>query len=167
MSASLAPALSIMTTDPTLDVANDNTNTSSDEHPPASPARSVTISTDPTLDGPKPQPNERSEKDVVMQDATSMTLASLDPPNDNNLPPWLAQMIAYLRGVSEDLAWQDLVTAFVAFEKRGPPHGVSFLSPSLLTDTTYSLTTDRNYLRSCDLKRLPTGSKARKRMLYR
>ena len=115
---------------PTLDVADDNTNTS------------VQVL---SSDGPKPQPNERSEKDVVMQDATSIPLASPDPPNDNNLPPWLAQMIAYLRGVSDDVAWQDLVTAFVAFEKCGPPHGVSYLSPSLLTDTTHSRRTEITY----------------------
>ena len=115
---SASPALSVtIATDPTLDVAkNINENLSAS---PESPALSVKIATNPSLD-------------VVMQDATSKTLASLDPQNDNNLPLWLAQMIAYLRGVSEDVAWQDLVTAFVAFEKCGPPHGVSKKFPSLL-----------------------------------
>jgi hypothetical protein len=35
----------------------------------------------------------------------------------DSLPPWLAQMIGYLQGVSEDQAWQDLVMEFVQFEK--------------------------------------------------
>ena len=45
---------------------------------------------------------------------------------DDSLPPWLVQTIGYLRGVSEDQAWQDLVTEFVQFEKSGPPIGVMF-----------------------------------------
>jgi len=38
-------------------------------------------------------------------------------------------MIGYLRRVSEDVAWQELVTEFVNFEKCGPPHGISLLGP--------------------------------------
>jgi hypothetical protein len=45
-----------------------------------------------------------------------------------NLPQWLTStMFNYLRGVSEDTAWQDLVTELLDFEKKGAPKGVSFL----------------------------------------
>lgn len=52
-------------------------------------------------------------------------LRALKPQDDENLPLWLASMIVYLRKVSDDVAWQNLVTGFVDFEKRGPPSGVS------------------------------------------
>ena len=63
--------------------------------------------------------------DVVMQDATSHSSSPLGTQIDEDLPGWLAPMIGYLRGVSEEAAWQDLVTEFVGFEKCGPPPGVS------------------------------------------
>jgi hypothetical protein len=47
------------------------------------------------------------------------------PQNDEDLPPWLTPTIKYLRSVSEENAWQNVVTEFVAFEKSGPPTGVS------------------------------------------
>ena len=63
-----------------------------------------------------------------MEDATSTPLALPEPQSDNDLLVWLALTIPYLHGVSEDAAWQDLVTGFIDFKKRGPPHGVgSFL----------------------------------------
>lgn len=72
------------------------------------------------------QSNQRD--DIIMEDATSTPSALPEPQSDNDLLAWLALTIPYLRGVSEDAAWQDLVTGFVDFEKRGPPHGVgSFL----------------------------------------
>ena len=72
------------------------------------------------------QSNKRD--DIVMEDATSTPSALLEPQSNNDLPAWLALTIPYLRGVSEDAAWQDLVTGFVDFKKRRPPHGVgSFL----------------------------------------
>jgi hypothetical protein len=46
--------------------------------------------------------------------------------NDNGLPTWLAPMISFLRRVSAERAWQELVTEFVQFEKSGPLVGVSF-----------------------------------------
>lgn len=65
--------------------------------------------------------------DVVMEDATSSSSPpKLETRNDEDLPGWLAQMMVYLRGVSEEAAWQNLVTGFVDFEKCGPPAGVSF-----------------------------------------
>lgn len=86
----------------------------------------------------------KADGDVVMQDATPSALelrnnsaavtqdttsTSSQLRNDDGLPVWLSQMIGYLRGVSEDIAWQELVTEFVDFERRGPPHGVSLLGP--------------------------------------
>lgn len=62
--------------------------------------------------------------DVVMENATSSASVSPGPLNDEGLPAWLTPMIAYLRGVSDDGAWQSLVTRFVNFEKCRPPLGV-------------------------------------------
>jgi hypothetical protein len=67
---------------------------------------------------------QKVDRDVVLRDTTS---TSSQLRNDEEVPVWLSQMIAYLRGVSEDVAWQELVTEFVDFERRGPPHGVSLL----------------------------------------
>ena len=61
--------------------------------------------------------------DVTMQDASLPP----KPRNDKDLPAWLIKIIKYLRNVSKDTPWQDLVTSFVEFEKGGPPNGVSFL----------------------------------------
>ena len=64
--------------------------------------------------------------DVVMEDAmSSSSPPKLETRNDEDLPGWLAQMIVYLRGVSEEAAWQNLVTGFINFKKCGPPAGVS------------------------------------------
>ena len=46
-----------------------------------------------------------------------------DVKNDD-VPPWLVPMIGYLRGLTEDGAWQNLVTNFLAFERFQPPCGV-------------------------------------------
>ena len=67
--------------------------------------------------------------DVVMQDATLRSSPPLGTRNDEDLPRWLTQMAIYLRGVSEEATWQDLVTGFFDFEKCGPPVGVSFFPP--------------------------------------
>lgn len=84
---------------------------------------------------PENNHNQESHKDVDMADATTndlpgVALASAKETwtheNDEDLPPWLAQTIVYLRQVSVDRAWQDLVTEFVEFEKAGPPIGVTF-----------------------------------------
>ena len=66
-----------------------------------------------------------SKDDIDMRPATAGVAPSPNHKKDDNLPPWLALMIDYLRGVSEDAAWQDLVTEFVDFEKHYPPNGVS------------------------------------------
>jgi len=66
---------------------------------------------------------EVRSNDVTMEDSSPPP----KPHNDEDLPPWLAQMISYLRDVAEDTPWQDLVTGFVEFEKGRPPIGVSLL----------------------------------------
>ena len=62
--------------------------------------------------------------------------AAPKPHDDTDLPAWLLQMIKYLREVSEDVPWQDLVTDFVDFEKRGPPSVVSFSFASRLPEVS-------------------------------
>lgn len=70
-------------------------------------------------------------EDVIMRPTRATTPAvslSLKSQNDDNLLPWLSQMIQYLCGIAEDTAWQDLVTEFIDFEKQGPPNSVSSTS---------------------------------------
>ena len=57
-----------------------------------------------------------------------------DVKNDD-VPPWLVPMIGYLRGLTEDGAWQNLVTNFLAFERFQPPCGVCFL---IVLDSSFS-----------------------------
>jgi hypothetical protein len=45
---------------------------------------------------------------------------------ETRVPTWLAQTIGYLRRVSADRAWEDLVKEFVQFETSGHPSGVMF-----------------------------------------
>jgi hypothetical protein len=74
-----------------------------------------------------------SASEMSMHPATPALSPSPKARNDENLPPWISPMIQYLRGVTENTAWQDLVTEFLDFEKRGPPNGVSkFISFFLL-----------------------------------
>jgi hypothetical protein len=80
---------------------------------------------------------ERAGDDVLMRDATSGASAFQKPRNDEDLPPWLAPMIEYLRGLVEDAAWQDLVSDFVEFEKRRPANGVSPYVPSFFMEANY------------------------------
>ena len=60
----------------------------------------------------------------------TMDISNGDPDvimaDDTDLPPYLAAMIGYLRGVAVDEAWQDLVTNFVTLEKAG--HAASGVS---------------------------------------
>ena len=71
------------------------------------------------------QQSQETTNDVVMGDAANSDMPALKPQDDKNLPPWLAAMIKYLRAVTDEAAWQNLVTDFVDFEKGGPPNGVS------------------------------------------
>jgi hypothetical protein len=43
-------------------------------------------------------------------------------------PDWLKRMLVYLRGVSDTLEWQDLVSELLRFENLSPPSGVRFFS---------------------------------------
>lgn len=65
--------------------------------------------------------NNSGNNDVVMDDTHSEISTSLE----DDIPPWLAPMIGYLRGVSEDVAWRNLVNVFLMFERQRPPNGVS------------------------------------------
>ena len=80
-------------------------------------------------------PTQSPSNDVDMRPVA----LSLKPKDDDNLPLWLALMIDYLRGVSEDVAWPDLVTEFVDFKKHYPLNGVSLsISFVFFVDTYYS-----------------------------
>jgi hypothetical protein len=68
---------------------------------------------------------EKQDDDVVMGNSDLNSSERSFPQNNDNLPPWLTHIIKYLRGVSEEIAWQNLVTEFITFEKSGPPAGVS------------------------------------------
>lgn len=114
----------------------------------------------------------RPGNDVVMGDATSTTLSLSrlphKPQNDEDLPPWLASMITYLRGVAKEAGWQDLVTVFVEFEKCGPPNGVSSPSHSwsILDETQVVNVVCRTCLQSAVYRRSRVGSRAKRRTLY-
>jgi len=102
---------------PTLNAPHDDAVPPS-EVPPRSSNEGFTIG---SMTSPQAEPIqlENGPDDIVMSGAPK-------PHNDTGLPAWLLQMIKYLREVSEDVPWQDLVTDLVDFEKRGPPAGVSF-----------------------------------------
>ena len=65
--------------------------------------------------------NHSGNNDVVMDDEHSEFSTS---PEDD-LPPWLVPMIGYLREVTGDVAWRNLVNMFLMFERQRPPNGVS------------------------------------------
>ena len=69
--------------------------------------------------------SEKRDDDIVMGNPEPPLSELYLPQNNNNLPAWLTQTIKYLRSVSEEISWQNLVTEFIAFEKSGPPQGVS------------------------------------------
>jgi hypothetical protein len=75
---------------------------------------------------------EKHDDDVVMGNPEHPDVTVCLPQKDNNLPPWLAQPIKYLRGISDETAWQNLVTEFITFEKSGPPTGVSLIMSWIL-----------------------------------
>ena len=79
-----------------------------------------------------------SNGNINMHPATTGVAPCPKHKNDDNLPPWLALMIQYLCGVSEDAAWQDLVTEFVNFKKHHPPNGVS-LNISFVVSLTLTI----------------------------
>lgn len=62
-----------------------------------------------------------------------------EAPADKNVPAYLNQAIlAHLYGVSPASAWQDLVTAFLQFERASPPSGVSCDFFTLIYDYAHS-----------------------------
>ena len=93
----------------------------SDSHGVAQKPQNDEPATSASISGKQPS-QEKVNDDVVMTSPPSMVQK---PQNDENMPPWLIPMIKYLHGVATDVAWQNLVTEFVEFEKGGPPTGVS------------------------------------------
>jgi hypothetical protein len=69
-----------------------------------------------------------ADNDVAMDDESSGDSTLPEFLNDEDLPTWLVPMIGYLRGITEDVAWQNLVNTFIAFEKQKPANGVSSFS---------------------------------------
>lgn len=53
------------------------------------------------------------------------------------LPPWLSNMLGYLRSVSESVDWQNLVSDLVEFEKLNPVSGVRVILLNSLTFLTW------------------------------
>jgi hypothetical protein len=130
------------------------------------PITDIGLASEPTapvpVDGKQPN-QDKGDDDVVMSDSPSMVQK---PQNDVNLPLWLAPMITYLHGVATDTAWQNLITEFIEFEKGDPPTGVSLFFFTKI-ETNHFIHIHRSCPRSVDPKRSPTGSGARRKMLYR
>ena len=106
---------------------------------------------------------ESAQDNVVMQKAVPTTF--LETSNDEGLPPWLTQMIGYLRGVAKDTAWQDLVTQLVNFEKMQPPNGVSSFDV-FISGSWCCCLLNRTCQQSTDQRRSQIGSRVKRRMLY-
>lgn len=94
--------------------------------------------TAPHIPTPFPSPHRNAETgacpsstpksgddEVVKEDTTSGGSTLREIQNDEDLPPWLNPMIGYLRRLTEDVAWQNLVNNFIAFERLQPLNGVS------------------------------------------
>jgi hypothetical protein len=64
--------------------------------------------------------------DVTMKDGTATPNVFRAPPSDAEeiVPHWLSTMIGYLRDVSTNEPWQNLISELIVFEKSGPPTGV-------------------------------------------
>ena len=126
------------------------------------PIADISLASEPiAVSGEQPTQNKGND-DVVMTDAPSLVQK---PQNDENLPPWLVPMIKYLHRVTMDMAWQNLVTEFIEFEKGDPPTGVSFFFFAKV-ETNFLMHIHRSCPRSVNPRRSPTGYGARRKMLY-
>ena len=96
--------------------ANDTAHAANDSLHEKEPSPGIKTAIIPLTETPPPIEAETSEP------STARSFQK-----DEDLPPWLIPMIGYLRGVTEDVSWQTLVTSFIAFERQQPPHGVSFM----------------------------------------
>jgi hypothetical protein len=116
-----------------------STPTSLDEHSPAAipapanatPASTSGVADDSSTNHDSPPLAATSNEPplpiipVPASSARSPTPALL--PSDEGAPAFLTQAIlARLRGVSPATSWQNLITAFLQFEKASPPSGVRF-----------------------------------------
>lgn len=67
-----------------------------------------------------PGDSEKEDNDVIMENPDlndSPVPEPRLPQNDDNLPTWLTPNIEYLRSVSKENEWQNLVNEFFTFEK--------------------------------------------------
>jgi hypothetical protein len=64
------------------------------------------------------------EHKMDVESSTTAGIATSPEAVDTSLPQWLLKILPYLRNVSDFKDWQDLVAAFVEFEKLDPPTGV-------------------------------------------
>ena len=128
--------------------------------PPPSPDMSAAIKDDNFVMG-----------DLELNGSTGSSGSPLSelclPQKDDNLPPWLMLTIEYLRNVSKENAWQNLVTEFITFEKSGPPAGVSLIviaMSNITLNIILFLFFHRNCRRHHAQEKYPTGSRARRRI---
>ena len=103
-----------------------------------SPENKTAACIDPKFTSPFPSPHlnietettpsavtETGDNEVGMEHTTPSVSRLQENQNDEELPLWLNPMMGYLHGLTEDMAWQNLVTNFLAFERLQPPSGVS------------------------------------------
>ena len=68
--------------------------------------------------------NTQAQRDDNSTDAEMSAPQPLSTPMDTQVPDWLKKMLVYLWGVSDNMEWQDLVSALLKFENLNPPSGV-------------------------------------------
>ena len=93
---------------------------------PSSPTTSPTSNASPALgvsaSDDRPPASAASPADALSAVSTPSYVVA-----DENVPAYLTQAIlAHLYDVSPASAWQDLVSAFLQFERASPPNGVSY-----------------------------------------
>ena len=109
------------------------------------------------IDTVKDGPVETSE--VTAQAAKDTALVSLlttgaSAGSEEDIPFLTGQILTYLRGLSAAVTWQNLVAAYLTFEKGGPAIGVS---PSVKNIISPDLAS-RNFLPRLDPEKLDHGS---------
>ena len=116
-----------------LNAENDTTNTSS-----------RVIGTGDAIDTSPSGVTGTEEDDAFMEDTTQAASggSTQDFQDGKDLPPWLNLTIGYLRGLTEDVAWQTLITDFITFQRQQPTNGVG----SLFLTFAYCPLADYNYL---------------------
>ncbi|KAF8202531.1 hypothetical protein BJ912DRAFT_920884 [Pholiota molesta] len=73
----------------------------------------------------QPGSHDKSNDDTMMEDENINAAATTTTTStEEDLPDWLGQRAVYLREVSSDTQWQQLLEKFFAFERSGPPNGL-------------------------------------------